>query len=228
MGAGPFETRNSRAETRLRLLPQPLLSTSVYPSEPANPPLNRTTSWRKEPAGKGEFCGVRSGCGKGIRRQVDLGPNSFSRLVAVRLGPPVSASPRLRLPSALKKLFPLPRGAAVGSSWKNSWWHIGRGLVNSHLLPAPPLPSPTARAAIISLCLRMCCRPLPTQFLSSEVEVLGRCLPSHGTQACSVAGKERAGGGGGRRRGRQAMVWGPGGVSRRLPTTSGLLLQAAC
>lgn len=44
----------------------------------------------------------------------------------------------------------------------------------------------------------MCCMPLPTQFLSAEVEVSGPCLPSHRTQAFSVAGEEMGGGGVGR------------------------------
>lgn len=49
--------------------------------------------------------------------------------------------------------------------------------MNNHFLPAPPLPS-HVRGAIISLCL---CTSLPTQFLSTEVEVSGHRLPSHCT-----------------------------------------------
>lgn len=49
---------------------------------------------------------------------------------------------------------------------------------------------------MISLCLYMCYMPLPTQFLSAGVEVSGHCLPSHCTQAFSVAGEDGGGGGG--------------------------------
>ena len=94
----------------------------------------------EEEKGRGEVCGFRLGSWQGTWRQVDLGSNSSSHLVAVCLGP-VSTSPSLSFSSAPRTLFPLPHGVAVEISWNNSWQHIGRFLEKSHFLPGPPFPN---------------------------------------------------------------------------------------
>lgn len=112
--------------------------------------------------------------------------------------PPTPPLPASVCPSALRELFHLPHGAAMGISQNNTWQHVGRCLVNSCFLPAPS-PFFTCEGSNYLPMLMHVLIPLPTQFLSAEVEVSGPCLPPHSTQAFSVAGEGMAGG----ERGRQ-------------------------
>ena len=72
-------------------------------------------------------------------RQGELGSGSFSHMLCgpAPPPPPTPPLPASVCPSALRELFHLPHGVAMGISQNNTWQHVGRCLVNSCVLPAP-------------------------------------------------------------------------------------------